>query len=209
MHPSKLDDIKKELKDELNKNTKLLEIVNELYKKFPNDIPKKVIDSIHELSFLRILLAWESFLEKSFIYYMLGEKTTNGYAPTSFVKPKDETHAYKIIKAGHKYPDWLNLDFIKEKSELFFENGEPFKTTLCDTSNIKGALDDMKTLRNAIVHSSVSARGKYENLLREKLGVAYHISPGEFLQKMIKNSNETYFTYFKKILDIASDNIIR
>lgn len=188
---------------------KLLKAINELNRKFPRDISEEVVDSVHELSFLRIILAWESFIEKSFIYYILGEKTANGYAPISFVKPRDETHAYNIIKGGHRYPDWLNLEFIREKSELFFENGEPFKTTLY-ISNIKGALDDMKILRNVIVHISASAKKKYENLLRRELGSALpYIQPGKFLQKMRKTSNKTYFTYFKEILEIASAEIIK
>ena len=190
----------------MNKSLNLIKRINEICDKLSPD----EIFAIYELSFLKIYLSWESFIGRVFILYMIGEKTNSGYAPKRYVTPRDEKHAYDIIKSGRSFPDWLNIEFIREKSELFFENGEPFKPVLYTNTTIKGALQNMKVLRNIIVHASKEAEEKYKNMLRAELGSAPSISPGEFLSTMrIEKPKIPYIVYYKKILEVASNGIIR
>ena len=203
---STLNIIKNELIQNMNKSLNLIKQINKISDKLSPD----EIFAIYELSFLKIYLSWESFIGRVFILYMIGKKTDNDYAPKCYVAPRDEKHAYDIIKSGRSFPNWLDIGFIKEKSELFFENGEPFKTTLYLKKNIRGALQNMRILRNIIVHASKEAEGKYKNMLRDELGSAPNISPGEFLSRMrIEKPKIPYIVYYKKILEVASNGIVR
>ncbi len=206
MPVSPLNEANSDLKMEIDKSFELIQTVNQL--------PHLHIDKVHliyELSFLKIFLAWEFYLEKSFILYMLGEKTDSGYKPRTYVMPKDEKHAYEIIKGGRSFPDWLNLEFIREKSELFFEDGSPFKDILYNNQTIKGGLQMMKITRNRIVHISQKTKEEFSNLLRNELGYDKGIGPGEFLKKNKATSQQSlsYIDYFKDILLMAADNIVR
>jgi len=201
---SELNRIKDELIQNMNKSLDLIKRINKISSMLSSD----EIYSIYELSFLKIYLSWESFIGRVFILYMIGEKTDSGYAPKRYVTPRDEKHAYDIIKCGRSFPDWLNIEFIRERSELFFKNGEPFKTALYSKTNIRGALQNMKVLRNIIVHASKEAEEKYENMLRNELGSAPNISPGEFLRRS-KKPKMSYIVYYKKILEVASNDIVR
>ncbi|MCD6100194.1 MAG: hypothetical protein J7K33_06405 [Candidatus Marinimicrobia bacterium] len=203
---SDLNRIKDELIQNMNKSLDLIKRINKIGSMLSSD----EIYSIYELSFLKIYLSWESFIGRVFILYMIGEKTDNGYAPKCYITPKDEKHAYDIIKSGQQYTKWIDIKYIREKSELFFENGEPFKSALYSKTNIKGALQNMKILRNIIVHASKEAKEKYKNMLRNELGTAPTISPGEFLSMMRSEKPKiSYIVYYKKILEVASNGIVR
>ncbi|MEO0021946.1 MAG: hypothetical protein ABIK48_07230 [candidate division WOR-3 bacterium] len=172
-------------------------------------LPKNVVSSVYELSFLKMYLAWEWFLERTFILYMLGEKTDKGYSPNRYVNPRDEENAYDIIKGGARYPDWLSVDLVTEKAKIFFENGSPFVEALKEKANINDALKQMKHIRNMIVHISRYAKRIYEDLLRREFGSKRDLSPGEFLATIKKEEKIPYIAYYKKILEAASDEIVK
>jgi len=203
---SELDEIKDELIQNMDKNLGLIKRINQNR----NVLSPEEIYSIYELTFLKIYLSWESFIGRAFILYMIGKETDTGYAPTRYVIPRDENHAYSIIKSGHPFPDWLNIKFVREKSELFFKNGEPFKPALYTKTNIRKALQDMKTLRNAIVHASRESQNKYEKMLIDELGYESNIIPGEFLSQIRRKKPKiSYISYYKKILEVVSNEIVR
>ncbi|MEO0075342.1 MAG: hypothetical protein ABIK31_04445 [candidate division WOR-3 bacterium] len=204
MPPSLLNIEKEQLKEEMNKSLNVLSEINPI-----ESLKKETVDSIYELSFLKIFLAWERFIERTFILYLRGEQTDNGYKPTSYVSPKDENHAYDIIKGGFRYPDWLNLEFIREKADLFFDKGLPFKDVLYNNTTIKKVLQQMKKIRNRIVHASQNSIREYEELLRDEFGAVLNISPGEFLAKKYEDENISYIDYYKQILELASDKLIQ
>jgi len=209
MSMSPLNEAKNILQTEINKSFELIQTVNQI-----SHLKIDQVHSIYELSFLKMFLAWEFFLEKSFILYMLGKETDNGYKPNRYVSPKDENHAYELIKGGRSFPDWLSVDFIKEKSGLFFENGNPFKDILCNDQNINQDLRMMKTIRNRIVHISQKTKDEFSKILKDEFGYDLGIVPGEFLKKDKKSKKGSpqslsYIEYFKNILLIVADNIMR
>lgn len=203
---SELDKAKQELKENMEKSLDLIKQIDTNCKSIPHD----TIYSIYELSFLKIYLSWEIFISRVFILYMMGKNTNSGYAPRCYVSPKDENHAYQIIKGGRRFADWLNLDFVIEVAEMFFEEGEPFKSTNSDVAEV---LQHMKILRNKIVHASQEAEEKYQKLLRDKFGSARPITPGQFLSSFKNDNttyiNTTYIVYYTKILEVMSDGIVK
>lgn len=201
MAQSKLDKIKKEFKQNMIKSFELIKIISQA----GTTLPKEKIYLIYELSFLRLFLTWEWFIEETFISYMLGMKTSKGYRAKTYVKPKNKKHAYEFVREGRDYADWTSPDVVIRKASLFFEDGEPYKDALI---SIGEDIKNMKTIRNAIVHISQDAQEKFKSLVRIKLGYAKRgITPGEFLSTSIKN--ETIITHFRNKLELASDKIVQ
>ena len=64
--------------------------------------------SISEAAFLKVFIAWECFLEKSFHLFMLGTTSISGKIMTRYVIPLDLGHATRIAIGGMKYVDWSN-----------------------------------------------------------------------------------------------------
>lgn len=141
---------------------------------------------------------------------MFGKKTDRNYKPKVYINPKDEKHAYDLVSLGRKYPNWSDTDSIIKTAELFFRNGEPYKNIL---KSIKQDIDNMQTIRNAIVHMSKESKNKFESLVRDNFRYfPANITAGEFLSKFKSESNSkklTYITYFRKRLEFASNKIVR
>jgi hypothetical protein len=200
---SELNRAKDEFKQQMKRSFELIQSINEAQPCFPPD----QIYLAYEFCFLTCFLAWERFVENTFVLYMLGKKTDEGYGPKSYVKPVNREHAYDFVREGRDYADWTSPDIVIRKSTLFFENGDPYRGALGPvTSDIK----DMKTIRNAIVHMSAESREKVRTLIRDKLVYARGgITVGEFLSAMLKGRNVTYITHYRELLELTSGRIVK
>lgn len=202
MHRSKLNKAKSDFINQIKKNFTLIQCIH----KAKNYFSKDQVYLIYELSFLKNFLAWEWFIEKAFLLFMMGNETKKGYKPETYVYPRNEKHAYELIRAGREYADWTSPDIIIKKASLFFKNGSPFKNSI---ELIKQDIQDIKTLRNAIVHISHDSQEKFYSLLRNKIGyVKTNITPGKFLSEFIKDNDLTYITYYSDLLMSISDKIV-
>jgi hypothetical protein len=164
-------------------------------------------DFVVEWVFVKIHTAWENFLENCFLTYMLGGQTTSGFAPTRYVFPNNEGHALDIILAGREYFRWTDPSTVKRHSVLCFENGEPFRTALDSKME---QLQDMNTIRNAVVHQSRSALDRFKSLVRKELATApLDITTGKFLLKIKpKTLRTTYLNSYCNALRVASNRIV-
>lgn len=161
-------------------------------------------DFIVEWALVKVHAAWESFLESSFIAYMLGEKTASGFGPSRYVFPNDAQHALALILAGREYFPWTSPDAVRRQSTLCFQNGQPFS----DIVNSTIELQEVNTLRNTIVHGSRVAVEKFKTLVRDKmLTVPPRINPSTFLLAS-QSGQRTYFTYYCKKLSIIANKIV-
>lgn len=73
-----------------------------------------------ESSFLKIFIAWETFLESVFIKYMMGENPIINPPPTRYVNPIDPAHANNMLIGTKSFADWSKPDDVRKLSELFF-----------------------------------------------------------------------------------------
>lgn len=161
---------------------------------------------IVELSFLQVYLAWEDFLEQTFLRYMCGGRTSSGKSPRLYVKPKNLDHAYNIIKGKQPFIKWEIAKDVIERAELFFHNGEPFKNAI---GSISVELEDMRKIRNRVAHRSQSARIQFEDLVRERLGrKPRNITPGSFLFTMETNSNQLFIDKYCESIKVAASLIV-
>ncbi len=121
---------------------------------------------ITESAFLKMFIAWEQFLETSFVLYMMGHPSGMGNIVPKFVSPTDEGHAHRILVGTRRYVDWSTPDTARKLAGSFFASGEPYETVLTLLSN---DLMDLKTIRNAAAHLSSSTTQQLDALGTRKL----------------------------------------
>lgn len=167
-------------------------------------------DMLIELAFLHFFLAWEMFLEESFLLYMLGKKSPRQYAPQRIVMPPTRTHALRLTRpeSGRTFADWDNADVIRERAQRFFKKGNPYERVL---SNNTHTIKEIQTIRNAIVHRSTSSQEKFYKLVRNKLGyLPPKLNVGTFLIMLVRGYAvpTSHLDFYFSGLIKAAQNII-
>ena len=131
-------------------------------------ISTKRRDSMTELAFLRAFLAWEAFLERSFVLYLSGQRPPRGRAPHRYAFPPNQAAAKEwVLPESRAYAEWTVATKVSARAERFFRDGRPFAPLLRGNQHL---LDEARVIRNAITHESESAREKFDNVVRTKLG---------------------------------------
>jgi hypothetical protein len=138
-----------------------INFANHKYAKGAYKIARNLREFICESAFLRIFIAWESFLENSFVDYLLNEPSILNKRPAKWVNPINKEHAQEIIIGTKPYMDWSNPETIRKMSQIFFHEGYVFNTTL---SAIKNDLMDLRAIRNSTAHLSSSTSGKLDGV---------------------------------------------
>lgn len=164
-------------------------------------------DFIVEWAFVKMHVAWESFLENCFITYMLGMHTVSGFAPVRYVFPHSEQHAFDMVLAGRDYFPWTAPEATRRQSIICFQDGEPFRPILDSTAT---ELQEINTVRNAVVHRSRKALEKLKSLVRDKILTAPpDITPASFLLKTKSGTvNRTYLTHYCNKLIVIANKIV-
>ena len=99
-------------------------------------------DSIIELAFLRGFLAWESFLEESFILHMLGKQPRRGRPPHRYVFPPNRTAAFELTAGPRGYASWEVAADVANQATRFFRNGRPYTGPLPRSEEHAGRYQD-------------------------------------------------------------------
>ncbi len=160
-----------------------------------------------ESAFLRIFIAWESFLEEALIMYLLGHPSAAGRAAWRLASPPDEAHARSMLIGTQKYVDWANPEIVKKISELFFRNGEPIRPAI---NAIQSDLFDLKTVRNALAHLSSTTSRALDSLATRRLGISVsNILPIDFLlsNDPAAAAPTTILSSYVSLLDATANNI--
>lgn len=140
-----------------------------------------------ELSFFRAYLAWEAFLEESFILYTLGRTAPRRAPPKRLAFPPSQKDAKSWIKAEYGGHVRWDEKTVRGRSLRFFHKGKPFRSALLSNSS---ALEDARAIRNAIAHESESARTGFEDVARNKMGgvLPQGLTVGRFLDAAVPGS---------------------
>jgi hypothetical protein len=158
---------------------------------------------ITDVAFLKMFMAWESFLEASFIKYMLGELSATGKVIHRYVFPQDYNHACNILISV----DWGNPEMVRQMAKRYFKDGDPFETYL---KVINSDLFDLRTIRNAAVHLSSSTRWQLDALGTRRLKKnCSNIHVSQLILSIVPESsiNQTILDVYQLRLDIAAEGI--
>lgn len=170
-------------------------------------LPQNQRDFISDSAYLKLFIAWESFLESSFIQYMLGEPSILGNTVTRYVQPVDEKHANKLIIGTLKYVDWSNPEIVKRLCNLYFTAGNPIDTYV---SSMMADLFDLKIVRNAAAHLTSTTRQQLDSVGTRRLKRActnLKVSDYIFAVDPDSSASETILTTYLNKLDITAEGI--
>ena len=190
------------------KATALVNSTNEFYNNsvvsngtvYSTDIHSCVIDC----AFLTLFMAFERFLELSFLCYMMGQPGLNGNTFARFVSPVNEENALNMIKGNNKFADFTNRDIIVRLANNFFDAGG----TYTYLNSISGDFEEMKKIRNAISHVSIESKKSFQGLVRTKIGsLPPNIDTSTFLNMIVPGASTTFFIHYKDIVVSAIGNI--
>jgi hypothetical protein len=159
-----------------------------------------------ESSFMKIFIAWESFLENTFISYMLGNPSISGKVLTKHVSPSDQKHANDmLIGSGRQlFVDWSTPEVVRKIGKICFHGGEPYETVL---ASVHTDLLDLKTIRNAASHLSSTTAAALDGLAARKLQVPVSgFSASQLLLATAPSStpNDTILGVYCQQLDSAA-----
>jgi hypothetical protein len=155
---------------------------------------------IAEGTFIRYFTLWENSIERSFIYFCEGGVTLNGVQPVCRLANCSATEIRKILTNGLRYLDWSSQKTIRERANLFFENGSPFYGPVVGKSAV---LSDIEKLRNMIAHASIESANGYKEVQRNNFKTErnFEMAPGHLLRVLArqtkKNWGEFYFDEFE------------
>lgn len=164
---------------------------------------------IVEAAIVKIVVAWETFLEGVFTYYSMAEPSISGLVYSRYSNPPNLEHARKMAIGTQKYVEWSNPSIVLSISKLYFDSGEPFKSVI---AGISDTLSDLRVIRNAAAHLSSTTKTPFEAVAAKIFGLP---SPGitvaDFLVRIHPTSttNETVFAIVIKTLDAAACAIVR
>lgn len=145
-------------------------------------------NSMTEHAFLHSFLAWETFLEESFVLYLAGQKPPRGRAPHRYAFPPNLQVAMEwVVPEGRDYATWTIAMHVANRAQRFFRGGWPYTPVL--RSN-QSALEELRILRNAIAHASANVQFKFQKVVRDKLGtLPPSLTVGAFLWMTVPRSN--------------------
>ena len=128
---------------------------------------KSYQDFCVQASFLGIFVAWEAFLETTFLDYTLGIPSITGQQKAKYVSPIDSAHSNRILIGTQRYVDWANSETVVRLANLYLKDGEPFDTNL---KSIQSHITDLKTIRNACAHLSSTTSAQLDSVASRLLG---------------------------------------
>lgn len=191
-----------EFKTEASNATKLLDKIETS----PGVLHQPQVDLIFELAFLKIFIAWEQFLENTFIRYMCGASSLSGKKPTRIVSARYLDDALKVICGDRPYADWASVEIVVERANRFFDNGEPYTTPL---QSAAAELANMRRIRNHIVHHSNKSREDFNKLLVNTYGFRPQgMTAGRFLRRHLNVHGEQRIQEYAKMLESLAKMIV-
>lgn len=129
--------------------------------------PAGVRSFITEAAVLKMYIAWERYLEQSFLSYLMGFPSTTGLAIASFLAAPTIEHANRVVIGTQKYVDWGNPDIVTRLANLYFPNGAPFVPAV---AAITSDLFDLRAVRNAAAHLSTTTSTQLDAVALRRLG---------------------------------------
>ncbi|WP_298067006.1 hypothetical protein [uncultured Acinetobacter sp.] len=171
--------------------------------------PESMERDVHiEGCFIRLVVSWEIFIEEYFLRCMCKAKTRTNKEIKPISNPsKNINDAFKKINKNRKdrdkdFTDWLDSTLITHRVNDYFR----FNSRLHWIYEAPDKLFELKIIRNAIAHRSVSAISKFEKYVKDQMGYLANINPSmaSLLIQKKRNSSDLIFSILSNyFLDLA------
>jgi hypothetical protein len=183
--------------------------LNRLVTKLSTEIESIERDTHLEGCFIRLVVRWECFVEEYFLRCMCKAETRGKYniGPRGTAS-KTTKEAFKKINKNRSdrdkdFTDWLDAKIVQQRVDDHFRKNSRVQK-ICESPE---KLFELRTIRNAIAHRSISAVAKFENYVKDQMGYLAVMNPtmATLLVQKKRTSNELIFTllsnYFLKLAE--------
>jgi hypothetical protein len=144
------------------------------------------IEALYEVSFLRLFLAWEDFLEESFIRYMCGFSHALGRETLVNRPPRKIENARIAFFAGEPFVSWYNPQRVQKRLVKHVGNGLHELVLLSNQSR----LEWFAAVRHRVAHGSDKAALDFRNATLSLCGRTFRgARPGRFLRTVDPATN--------------------
>ena len=109
---------------------------------------------------------------------------------------------------GRDYTDWTVAGKVSERAERFFRGGKPYSPVLRSRQR---RFEEMKTLRNAISHSSAYSAESFKRLVRNRLKTyPRNLTVAGFLALTVPGSSppESFLESYLADMRFAAERIV-
>lgn len=165
-------------------------------------VTRRDTERLYEGLFIRAITTLEAFIEEQFYLTVLGRSK---HARTRVVPKADfpsRTVLTDIVTRKKAYVSWLPYSETEKMARMFLRGGKPF-TDITDSQ--RNQLSEWMTIRNAIAHSSKSARNKFHaNVIGSTPLINYEKTPAGFLRSSYRPGVTPRITRFEVILQNIS-----
>lgn len=145
----------------------------------PEWIGRERTELIAGFASLRVHLAWEEFLEETFVRYLCGIPPTGGAGPV-LRQPQcaNLTAARTLMLGGKDFVGWQRKP-ARKRARRYFDAGYNYTPALIAAAD---SIDTLVAVRNAVAHRSPSATRIFYERVRGRLGyLPAGVTPGRFL----------------------------
>lgn len=135
-------------------------------------------ERLNELRFVRATLAWEDFLEQSFICYLRGCRSILGqsYALVSSAATSLASAQAMAIGSNNHFGKWLNESWTISRANAVFQGIHPYHPLASPTFPV------IRKIRNRIVHRSDNVRNEFRTVIINVYGTQRPgVTPGRLL----------------------------
>ena len=160
-----------------------------------------------EAAFLQMFRGWELFLEDSSLAFMCGRLRCDSLSIPCHVRTPNEEAARGLVYQDRPYVEWTDVERIVERWDRFFP---PTNLLVTAIRPAKVELDQMAAIRNAIAHSSLRSREKFQRVVQSQFGAKPAISrPANFLSAMYPpDPSRTFFDRYADVLEVTATKVI-
>ena len=229
-HGTRIYQARRKFMDDINSSVEfaldMMKALNDAEKSIRGSLPLR-IEQVHEFAFLRLILSWEVFLERTLVLYVMGERSSSGYRPNVKIKNiKDENIAYILLSGRMKFDvETHHLPYLSIPSEIKSVANTLFENHCYDFSNQNpdkerqniDLFEHARHIRNHIAHRSKSSEAKFQSTVEHFLGKSYNCSAGGLLTEQVEKKmqfgdyfvdlNFSYFTAYCVFFSHLADKV--
>jgi hypothetical protein len=155
------------------------------------ELPRRDLESIYELAFLKIFISFETQIVELFKTNMMMSVDAAGRVRSNF-PVANRSQATKLLLGTGRYFQLLPVEQMEKIAKVFLKNGNPF--VLLNSAQ-KIAISKAYAIRNHIAHKSNDSKALYQKkVLNSVVLPRSSASPGYYLKSPMTNT-VTYFDH--------------
>jgi hypothetical protein len=158
------------------------------------------LEALYEAAYLRLFLAWETFLEQTFHRYLCGHVSALGGCALTNPPYTALVAAEAAVLGGHDFVSWADPTKVVRRSQRYMTDGFHETVLLSDQAR----LIHFQSIRNRVAHPSQFARNMFDAATR---ALALRRYPGSSAGRFLRD-RAALTPYPKVWLEVIADELV-